>query len=309
MTEESNALALSGGIRGDGDSGGGSRPDGGGRTGGRPGAGGRGGRRRLPPVPVKVVAVNQLAPRLTSIRVASDDAGGGDLTRFADAVPTAHIKVFLPVPGQDAPTLPITTPEGRVWPEDQPRPITRTYTPRAFDRDTGTLEIQFVLHGVGPASEWAQRASIGDRLAVGGPGGRFAAELDRPRWWIAGDESALPAIGTLLDALPASSAAEVHIEVAVAEDEIELRSRASLDVTWHLRDDEPRVWGAKLHEAAAAAALAEGTQVWVACEAAAVRRIRRLMLDEKRIPHSDLVTRGYWRVGEADHPDHDYGED
>ncbi|MBO3742662.1 hypothetical protein [Actinoplanes flavus] len=48
---------------------------------------------------------------------------------------------------------------------------------------------------------------IGDRVALGGPGGRFAADLDAPRWWIAGDESALPAIGSLLDARPASASA------------------------------------------------------------------------------------------------------
>ena len=109
--------------------------------------------------------------------------------------------------------MPIMTPEGRVWPEDQPRPIVRTYTPRAYDAETNTLEVQFLLHGEGPASEWAQRATPGDRLAIGGPGGRFSLDPSVERWWIAGDESALPAIGTLLDSLPASAAAEVHLEV------------------------------------------------------------------------------------------------
>lgn len=279
-------------------------PDSGGNRGGGAGpGGGGGGRRRQPPVAVSVASVTRLTPRLISIRVAADD-----LSRFADAAPTAHIKVFLPAPGQDAPTMPIMTPEGRVWPEDQPRPIVRTYTPRAYDPGSNTLEVQFVLHGVGPASEWAQNATAGDRLAIGGPGGRFSADPTVARWWIAGDESALPAIGTLLDWLPPESAAEVHVEVEGPDDEIPLTSAAGLTVVWHHRGTGD-AFGSELSGAASAATITEDTQVWVACEASAVRSIRRLMLDEKHVPVARLVTRGYWRIGAPDHPDHDYGED
>lgn len=266
------------------------------------GEGRGGGRRRPPPQPVEVVSVSPVTPRLVSVLVA-----GGDLSRFAEAAPASHIKVFLPVPGQEAPAMPVMTDEGRVWPQDQPRPIVRTYTPRAFDPDSGTLEVQFALHGAGPAAEWAQRAAPGDKLAIGGPGGRFAIDLSAPRFWIAGDESALPAVGSLLDALPAGAAAEVHLEVADAKDEFPLGGPAGTTVSWHHRRS-PDAWGAELYDAAVSAAIPPGTQAWVACEAAAMRRIRRQLLDEQRVPAAALVTRGYWRLGEADHPDHDYGE-
>ena len=259
------------------------------------------GRRRPPPQPVQVVSVSRLTPRLVSVRV-----GGGDLTRFGEAAPTSHMKVFLPAPGQDAPALPVTTPDGeRIWPTDQPRPVVRTYTPRSYDPETGTVEAQFVLHGEGPAAVWAQRAKPGDAIALGGPGGRFSADLGAARWWIAADESALPAVGTLLDALPASAAAEVHLEVDGADDEIPLTSRADTTITWHRRR---AAFGDELNDAAASAAIADGTQVWVACESSAMRRIRRLLLDSG-VAASSLITRGYWRLGEADHPDHDYGDD
>lgn len=274
-----------------------------GRGGPSGGGGGGGGRRRQPPQPVEVVAVSQVAPRLVSVYVS-----GGDLSRFETAAPTSHIKVFLPGPGQDAPTLPTMTPEGRVWPEDAPRPIVRTYTPRAFDPEAGTLEVQFVLHGTGPASEWAQRAKAGDRIAIGGPGGRFSPDLSAPQWWLAGDESALPAVGTLLDVLPASATAQVHLEVDDATDEVPLKSATNTTIIWHRRRS-PDAWGAELYEAAVNSPIADGSQVWVACEASAMRRIRRQLLDERRIPASSMVTRGYWRVGVADHPDHDYGEE
>ena len=247
--------------------------------------------------------MSRIAPRLVSVWV-----GGDALEGFATAAPTSHLKVFLPADGQTAPILPEYTPDGAVRAEDGPQPAVRTYTPRRFDEASGTLEIQFVLHGAGPASEWAERASVGNQLAVAGPGGRFSMDPAAERWWIAGDESAIPAVGTLLEALPESAAAEVHLEVAGADDEIELASPAKTTITWHHRRT-PDAWGTELDEAARGAAIADGTRVWVACEAAAMRGIRRYLLGERRLPASSLVTRGYWRLGAANHPDHDYGDD
>jgi NADPH-dependent ferric siderophore reductase len=250
-----------------------------------------------------VVSVSRIAPRLVSVWV-----GGDALEGFATAAPTSHLKVFLPADGQTAPILPEYAPDGVVRAEDGPQPAVRTYTPRRFDEASGTLEIQFVLHGAGPASEWADRASIGDQLAVAGPGGRFSMDPAAERWWVAGDESAIPAVGTLLEALPDSAVAEVHLEVAGPDDEIELASPAKTTITWHHRR-APDAWGTELDEAARGAAIADGTRVWVACEAAAMRGIRRYLLGERRLPASSLVTRGYWRLGAANHPDHDYGDD
>jgi NADPH-dependent ferric siderophore reductase len=261
------------------------------------------GRRRPPPQLVEVVSVSRVSPRLVSVHV-----GGGDLSRFTDAAPTSHVKLFLPAPGQDAPTLPVMTPEGRSWPDGAPRPTVRTYTPRAYDPAAGTLEIQFALHGAGPAAQWAQRATAGDKVAIGGPGGRFSVDPSARDWWIAGDESALPAVGTLLDWLPAYAIAQVHLEVAGPDDEIPLTSAAEIKVTWHHRR-APGAWGAELADAARGAALAPDTQAWVACESSAMRAIRKILLDGQRVPAYSLVTRGYWRLGAADHPDHDYGED
>jgi NADPH-dependent ferric siderophore reductase len=251
---------------------------------------------------VEVVSVSRINPRLVSVWVSGDALEG-----FQIDAPTGHIKVFLPQPGQDAPLLPEFLPEGQVIPDDA-RPAVRTYTPRRFDAATRTLEVQFVLHGAGPASEWAERASVGDKLVVAGPGGRFVMDSAAEHWWIAGDESAIPAIGTLLEALPDATSAEVHLEVAGPEDEVEFSSPAKTAITWHHRR-APDAWGVELDEAARGAAIADGTRVWVACEAAAMRGIRGYFLTERGLPAGSLVTRGYWRLGEANHPDHDYGED
>ena len=152
--------------------------------------------------------MSPVSPRLISVLVTGDELGG-----FADAAPTSHLKVFLPAEGQDAPNLPAQAPDGTVVAPDGPPPVVRTYTPRRYDPATRTLEIQFLLHGTGPASEWAQRVKPGDKLGVAGPGGRFSLEPVTDSWWLAADESAIPAVGTLLEALPETAAADVHIEV------------------------------------------------------------------------------------------------
>src|ERR1700722_10805185 len=137
-------------------------------------------RRRKPPRRVEVVSVSAIAPRLVSVLVTGDDLDG-----FADAGPTSHLKVFFPADGQDAPNLPEFTADGAASPDEGPRPTIRTYTPRRYDRASKTLEIQFLLHGEGPASEWAQRAKPGDKLAVAGPTGRFSVEPVDKYCWLA----------------------------------------------------------------------------------------------------------------------------
>ena len=120
-------------------------------------------------------------------------------------------------------------------------------------------------------------------MAVGGPGGRFVLDQEAARWWIAGDESALPAVGTLLDALPETATAQVHLEVEDADDVIKLPMPATVSVTWHHRDGSGE-FSAALRQAARDADLTDATKIWVACESAAMRDIRRYLTRERGIP-------------------------
>lgn len=263
-----------------------------------------------PPPPVKrrrfrsvaVVGVARVTPRLVRVALA-----GADLDGFEIAAPTQHVKLLFPAPGEEAPTLPEVGPDGMRFPDDRARPVMRTFTPRCFDPRTSTLDVEFVLHGEGPASTWAAQAEPGQRLAVAGPGGRMPLALGPGRWIVGGDESALPAIGTLLGALPASASADVYLEVEGPADEMTLESDAELSTTWlHRRGAN---YGGALLAAVTGAELTGASGVWVACEATAVRAIRRALLDGGRVDSAAVVTRGYWRLGEANHPDHDHGED
>ncbi len=257
-------------------------------------------RRRLRPV--EVADVQRLSDRLTSVTFT------GQFDGFEIATPTQHIKILIPFPGEHEVALPPSTPEGPLWPTDGPRPPLRTYTPRRFDPETGRLEVQFVIHGEGPASAWAERATPGDRLAIGGPGGRLPLAIDAGPWLIAGDESALPAIGTLLDALPDDATATVHLEAEDSAQRVEIGGPGAAQIHWLDRSASQNP-GSELHRALTTAPVTRETNVWVAGEAGAVRGIRRALLDAGRIDPARFVTRGYWRAGESNHPDHDHGDD
>jgi NADPH-dependent ferric siderophore reductase len=267
--------------------------------------GGAAPRRPRPPFrPVEVCRVSRLAARMVRVVL-----GGDGLSGFAVEMPTQHIKVAFPLPGEGEPWMPQPSPDGRPPPPDQPRPVVRTYTPRLHDPATRELTVDFVVHGEGPASEWAERAAPGDRLLVAGPGGRFQLGLHPARYVVAGDESALPAVGTLLEALPEGAEAEVLAEVVDDGDHVDLAAPAArLSVTW-LHRGQGGLPGSVLDQALGRLELSGEDRVWVACEAQAVRRIRRRLLEERGLSRDAILTRGYWRLGEANHPDHDYGED
>ena len=118
---------------------------------------------------------------------------------------------------------------------------------------------------------------------MAGPGGRFSLEPAADYWWLAADESAIPAVATLLEALPETAAADVHIEVDGPDDEVEFTAPAKTTISWHHRR-RPEAFGAELADAARAATIPDGARVWVACEAAAMRDIRRYFIAERHLP-------------------------
>lgn len=269
-----------------------------------PGGGRARGPRRPPPRQVEVVATKRLAPRVVAVTF-----GGESLATFDKPAPTAHIKLFLP---EADGTLRggIAGADGTVeWPEG--RPTMRTYTPRRFDAGARTLEVWFVLHGDGPAARWAAQAEIGDRVAIGGPGGRFTIDPLAAQWWIGGDESAVPAIATLIEGLPSTATARVHVEADLADDLVALPEHPGIDVTWHFRAEASAAAppGELLVEALRADDVSTSVHLWAGCEASAVRSIRRHALGVRALAPARVTTRGYWRLGESNHPDHDFGED
>jgi NADPH-dependent ferric siderophore reductase len=236
---------------------------------------------------VEVRRVERLTPRMVCVTF-----GGGELASFAWSGPASHIKLIFGA-------------------QDSPAPVMRTYTPRRFDPEACEIDVEFAIHGEGPASAWAEQAAAGQTLALAGPGRSYAVDPDADWYLLAGDDTAIPAIGTILESLPASTRALVYLEVTdAAEERAFATCAANTEIHWLTRGDDPRNAGRALEAAVRGSALPAGAgRIYVACESDAMRRIRRHLITERQFPRDRLVTRGYWRLGETDHPDRDYGED
>jgi NADPH-dependent ferric siderophore reductase len=217
---------------------------------------------------LEVVRVAEISPHVRSVTLAGESLHDFTSLSFDD-----HVKLML----------------------DEDRSTWRDYTPRSFDRAQGELTIEFVLHGDGPAAQWAAQARPGQRATVAGPRGSFVVPLDYDWHLLAGDESALPAIARRLEELPASSRAIVIAQAADEGDRRDLASAAKTEVIWVSHD-------AELVAAVRGIDLSTGDgYAWCAGEAHAMAALRGLLLDEKGIDRHHLRAAAYWKHGAVAH--------
>lgn len=255
----------------------------------------------VPVALIQVTDVRRITPHMVRVTFAGD--GLDDFPTWPDQ----QLKLLFPRPGHRAPRLPDTAAGGDAmrWyqaflalPEDE-RPWMRSYTVRSYDPVRHRITIDFVLHGTtataGPATRWAATAAVGDLLARYGPAAQYAKPLplDRADWLLlAGDATALPAIGSLVEVLPAGTRALACIEVAGAAEEQHFTTRADLTVQWVHADGR--------HDALPAAVRAltfppGPVFAWLAGEAGAVRALRRHLVEERGIGKRQIDFSGYWR--------------
>jgi NADPH-dependent ferric siderophore reductase len=248
---------------------------------------------------LRAASSRRITPRMVRVTFTGDGLTGSALSG-----PDRQVKLYFPRPGQERPVLP--RPDGDVmrWyeaynaiPEDE-RPWMRSFTVRGHDPERGTLDIDFVVHGdSGPATRWAQDVRPGAVLGMFGPSDLFAVPFDLAgpdHVVLLGDETALPAVGTLLEALPEDTAATVVVEVADAAEEQDLRRPERVTLRWVHR--EGAVHGKRLVERVRAADLPTGrVGVWIAGEAGTVRDLRRHLVGERGIGKAAIDFTGYWR--------------
>lgn len=230
-----------------------------------------------------------VAPHLLSVTFTGDD-----LHDFVSASFDDHVKLFFPLPGESQPTLPTVSPEGARMTDSGPRPIARDYTPRRYDPAAQELEIQFVLHGDGPASNWAAQAQPGDYLGIGGPRGSFVIPTGFDWFLMVGDETALPAVGRRLEELPADCRVIAVLETDGDHEQVDFETRANAEIIWIRRDGKP----APLETAIRRLQLPSGEgYVWAAGEASAMRAIHAHLVGERGLHKSRIRASSYWKHG------------
>jgi NADPH-dependent ferric siderophore reductase len=248
--------------------------------------------------PVDVLTVVSIADVTPSVRRVV-------LTGSPAAVSAAGPTVSLLVPrvGDAEPRWPQIARDGRiVWPAGAHGVALRSYTARRQDPVAGAVEIDFVLHGDGPAAAWASAAAPGAPLGVagGGPlGERPAAQV-----LLAGDETALPAITRILGAAAPGTRGIALVEVADPAEEQPLPMPDGVTVRWLHRNGMPPGESGLLVDAVAALEPFDGTDVfaWVGAESAAVRAIRADLRGRWGLGRAQHHAIGYWRRGRAMSP-------
>lgn len=242
--------------------------------------------RREPPQfrHVEVRRTEPVTPHLVRVVV-----GGPELDGLDPGLPGASVRLLLPSPGADL-VLPAWNGNEFLL-ADGSRPVLRTLTPRRFDARSLELTVEVVIHDGGPLSEWAIGAAAGDGAAVSGTGRGYTIDPEADAFVLLGDETAIPAISQLLEAIPRDRRVDVVIEIRDSDGECLLPAHPGATVRWHRTSIVDAVRGADI---------GPGTRVWAAGEAAVMQRIRRHLFEERDVPRSAAVVRGYWKRGRSE---------
>lgn len=235
---------------------------------------------------LEVLRVLDLTPRMRRITL-----GGPELAGFISLGTDDHVKLLFPQNAEQAAAL--ETMVLGAGKDNGPLPEMRDYTPRRYDLEKLELDIDFVLHGDGPASTWAEQARPGQFLHIGGPRGSMIVPDIFDSYLLIGDETALPAIARRLEGLAANRKALVVIEVENGAEQQVLESKAQVNVIWVLRE------GGKdnlLTTVKQLQAPKGNLYAWVATETKVSRQIRRVLLDEHGLNEQFVKAVGYWRA-------------
>lgn len=242
-----------------------------------------------------VVRTAELTPQMRRVTLR-----GQKLERFAHS--GLHMRLLLaPRPGAEV-VWPVMGEDGRqAWPEGD-RPLARVYTIRRIDVAAGEIDVDFVLHDGDemPGAQFGRDAIPGEVVGMTGPGGGTLPPFSR--YIFAGDETALPAISRMLEELPSTASAVAIVEIANPGERQELTVGPGIDLRFVSRDGRP---------AGSTDLLAENLRgldemhweqqpyVWVGCEQAASRHIRKYLKQERHLPRDRFRVAAYWRCGQA----------
>jgi NADPH-dependent ferric siderophore reductase len=174
------------------------------------------------------------------------------------------------------------------------RRVKRRYTIRRDRPDIGELDLDVLLHGDGPGARWGATAAPGDAVEFQGPRGKLELR-HAPEHVLVGDESALPAIAAICEALPDDEHARAVVEVRDASDELPIRA----DTTWVHRAGAPPGGAELLAAALDQVEIPAESHAYLMGETRAMVALRAV-LEKRGVAHDAIFVKGYWNVGRPD---------
>jgi NADPH-dependent ferric siderophore reductase len=236
-------------------------------------------RRRGRPWTLRVVEAFEIAPRMRRVQLTGD-----------------NLDEFQPRPAQEI-VLQLPQPDGEV--------ARRHYTIRRFDRAAKLIDVDFVLHGHRtPGVSWALDARPGDSLEIRGPRGRIALDATVDWHLFLGDETAIPAIFALIEALPSTARACAFLEIGSDQDRLTVETAAQLKLEFLPRNGAAPGTNDILARALAGFAFPPGKgQAFTLAETGNTRALRHALV-ERGLDRGQIYSEGYWRPGRIGGHDH-----
>jgi NADPH-dependent ferric siderophore reductase len=236
-------------------------------------------RRRGRPWTLRVVKAFDVAPHMRRVQLTGD-----------------NLDEFQPKPGQEI-VLQLRQPDGEV--------ARRHYTIRGFDRAAKLIDVDFVLHGHRtPGVSWALEARPGDTIDIRGPRGRIAIDPAAGWYLFLGDDTAIPAIFGMLEALPATANAHVFIEIGDDSDRQTVTTPAQVKLDYCSRQGAVPGPNDLLARALAGFTFPPGNgQAFTLGETGNIRTLRHALI-ERGFIREQIYSEGYWRPGRIGGHDH-----
>ncbi|MCU1405009.1 MAG: NADPH-dependent ferric siderophore reductase [Glaciihabitans sp.] len=255
-------------------------------------------RPQRPQRPQTVLAVEStewLSPHLVRVIV-----GGDGFANFqTNGATDKYVKVFFVKP-QLGLTPPYDVETLRAILPQEDWPVVRTYTVRWVDEVAQKLAIDFVVHGdEGIAGPWAASAVAGDLIAFAGPGGAYSPDPVTQWHVLAGDESAIPAMASALEAMGPDARGVAYIEVDTVNDVLDLAAPDGVDLHWVFRDGQYRT--TLLAESIDGGPWPEHTsiQAFMHGEREAMKALR-VVLRRRGLTREQISLSGYWARGRTE---------
>lgn len=240
----------------------------------------------------EVVAVEQLTTHMVRVTF-----GGDDVAQYVGiGAPDECVTIFFAREGEDRPPA-MTEVGGEWWYHDvEPVPAGRNYTVRRIDSDAGQLVIDFVAHEGGIAATWALNATVGQVVLWTRPRSWYDIP-DTADWQLlVADLTGLPALGRIVEALPAGAKAHAIVEVLERGDIQQFETAGDVTFDWRIGSGNGDC-ASVLDDAVRDHVLPEGEgYIWFAGEAASSRTVRKYFRKELGYPVKQFEIIGYWRV-------------
>ncbi len=235
----------------------------------------------------RVEWIRRISPGFRRVRVT-----GPDLARYAGG--GLHFRLLLPPLGRP-PVWPRIGADGRtIWPEGTDALHRPVYTVRAFDAEAGWLDFDVFLHSGGRTTDWTAAAAPGAFVGLMGPTGRELPETD----WLAlfGDETSMPAVIRILEALPPSTRGQAFVLTGDPADRQPVAAPAGMELHWLTRGASPDLVTAL----EALEPPARGRFAWFAAEKSQAEAARRLLRERLGFGRRETSVTAYWSATRDD---------